>query len=556
MRDWAKLFEVDEAHDKLQADSEVHAKTRYGLALAWLACLATLVLRKPDTLLHAQFFAEDGSEWFSDAYNGDGSPLKPYASYLHLIPRSVAWLADALPCAYIPLAYNVTALALSSLACAWFALPHFRHVVRDDRLRICVCLLCAAWPGAFEILGSLTNLQWYLGCWAMLVCFMRWPRSAARCAALACAYFVVLLSAPTLLALAPVLAIRLLFDARARPYLCGLLAATIAYALYLSSNDASQRLSPEIGDEVSAIFLTVAVRVFGVAFIGVDELLDLEIGRNGAVALGVAAILAIAALLFLLRKKTRVLVLSSGFAACACAASLLFVHVRLLGHPEHALAWEERVYRVTWCLRFGALPSFALYVVSAMVLEQLRAFAGRPRARIAALVLLFGFAAVDNFRELWEMKRLDWKAHANRYDEARRSGRPVDFDAQINPMFRDPKLRWAPHTSLLDRVTRNLGADSTRRVEVETPFGLSFVPPKYWRRIRIGVGGEIGGRKLRFRILVDGGDGTRRVLADSEIDPGGTAQEVRAELGANCKMLQLEATSDEAKTGFYFEAIR
>ncbi len=38
-------------------------------AAAIVATAALLILRRPDAVLHAQFWAEDGVVWFADAYN-------------------------------------------------------------------------------------------------------------------------------------------------------------------------------------------------------------------------------------------------------------------------------------------------------------------------------------------------------------------------------------------------------------------------------------------------------------------------------------------------------
>ena len=56
-----------------------------------LIALAFLVIasRRPDAILNAQFFAEDGPVWFFDTYRLGALPalFLPQAGYLHLLQR-------------------------------------------------------------------------------------------------------------------------------------------------------------------------------------------------------------------------------------------------------------------------------------------------------------------------------------------------------------------------------------------------------------------------------------------------------------------------------------
>ena len=36
--------------------------------IIWLAAFLMIFSRRPDAILHAQFFAEDGKAWYADAY--------------------------------------------------------------------------------------------------------------------------------------------------------------------------------------------------------------------------------------------------------------------------------------------------------------------------------------------------------------------------------------------------------------------------------------------------------------------------------------------------------
>src|SRR5688500_19803875 len=68
-----------------------------------LGCAAILVWRRFDLVMNPQFWAEDSVIFFEQAYNAGWSVLwRPYAGYLHTIPRLVAGVAGQLDPLYAP----------------------------------------------------------------------------------------------------------------------------------------------------------------------------------------------------------------------------------------------------------------------------------------------------------------------------------------------------------------------------------------------------------------------------------------------------------------------
>jgi hypothetical protein len=123
-----------------------------------------LYLRRPDALDNPQFFAEDGVVFFHDQFLfGLREALWiPHGGYLLFIQRVTAWLGSYFPPVFAPKVYNVAALALSALCCAMFVLPVFRAVVRSDLLRfVSACLFAIALDSA-ELIGTITQIQWFL----------------------------------------------------------------------------------------------------------------------------------------------------------------------------------------------------------------------------------------------------------------------------------------------------------------------------------------------------------------------------------------------------------
>jgi hypothetical protein len=139
-----------------------------GLSFGWqvlvfLAALAAVFSRLPGTLLHPQFFAEDGWVWYQQAYNlGWLRPLLiTQAGCLQTLPRLVASVTLLFPMQWAPLIMNlsgavaqvlpVTAL-LSRRCTTWGPLP----------VRMLMGMIYIAIPNAPEVHIVLTNAMWHL----------------------------------------------------------------------------------------------------------------------------------------------------------------------------------------------------------------------------------------------------------------------------------------------------------------------------------------------------------------------------------------------------------
>jgi hypothetical protein len=140
--------------------------------------LIALFSRCPRMLTHAQFYAEDGTVWFTQAYN-DGwlrSLVLPQAGYLNLMPRLGAGLALLFPLQWAPLVMATVGLLIQSVpvpillsarARNWAPLP----------TRMLLAVIYVAIPNAREIHVVLTNAQWHLALAAALVAFSSSPRT-------------------------------------------------------------------------------------------------------------------------------------------------------------------------------------------------------------------------------------------------------------------------------------------------------------------------------------------------------------------------------------------
>lgn len=156
--------------DAKQATPLRYDRLRYlSLFVGCMLITWILYVRKPDAFLNPQFWAEDGTVFFLTAYrDGIAALFQPYSGYLHLLPRIIAWVADALPYRWTPAIYN-----LAGLIGTWAVVA----MLHSPRLRLpfplgysMVLVLVPHMTG--EIFVNLTNLQWSLSL-LLLLCVLQ-----------------------------------------------------------------------------------------------------------------------------------------------------------------------------------------------------------------------------------------------------------------------------------------------------------------------------------------------------------------------------------------------
>jgi hypothetical protein len=139
---------------------------------AFLAAFMIVVSRRPDAVLNAQFFAEDGVVWFRDAYHlGIHSLLVPQASYFHTLTRLIALSSLLVPFSLAPLVMNLGAIAVQILPVNIFLSSRFSHI--PTRVRLLASFVYLALPNTYEIDANITTLQWHLALLACLVLLAR-----------------------------------------------------------------------------------------------------------------------------------------------------------------------------------------------------------------------------------------------------------------------------------------------------------------------------------------------------------------------------------------------
>jgi len=128
----------------------------------WSVTILTVlivVLRKSDSLIHPQFWAEDGGLFFIEAerYGGWGQLFQSYEGYLHLLPRLIAALGAWLPLPLVPAFYAWNALAVTGVMAWWLQSPRVAVSVGGGMV---AALALAAVPHTGEVYLNICNLQW------------------------------------------------------------------------------------------------------------------------------------------------------------------------------------------------------------------------------------------------------------------------------------------------------------------------------------------------------------------------------------------------------------
>ena len=393
-----------------------------------LALAALLFLRRPDALLNPQFWAEDGNLFFAEQFYGQAWLFEPYAGYLTLIPRLVAKFADLFPVALAPLLYNLAALVLASGCCAWFALPCFRHLVRDDKLRILACLMIALMPAVGTILLNLSNIQWYLPLWCGLVCLMPFPRGKTRWALLL-VYLLFLFSSPLTFIFLPIWLLRAGFVRADRKASLTMVAVHGIYAIlikhWVSASARTYRAFHPLAAAINAAKL-VLTRVGIMGLLGPKFFAhSFSHQRYFLISMGVGCLIFAGAILWQARGQKRFLIQTGLFAYLVFSSVALFTLVRT-GNPP------EDLYFTGGGARYFFFGTALFYLWLLMALDRLRSDLW-VRAGIIGLIVWLGFSVKQHFSFVQTFQDLQWPRWAEGFEQARLSHARFPLDVPINP---------------------------------------------------------------------------------------------------------------------------
>jgi len=404
--------------------------------------VAVLIIgRRPQSFFNPQFWAEDGPVFYGPqlVHGAARTLFVPYAGYLQIVPRLTSVIAAHVPAQLAPVICSLVAYAIAIWACSIFVEDRFASVVRSRILRALVCCAFAAIPPAWELLGTITNVHWYLALAALLLLIGK-PRTGRQAAGntiwSASAIALCGLSAPETLIFAP-FAIRQFFLTRDRFALAvptAFLLALCVQALELVLDPLHQAPSVHLSIDTT-IFATIVAfvhRVFITAVFGRPASMFIASHSLDGLALLSALIFAVvAALLVQARARTRwpvfvLLMLAIALIAVAVdgrgGVAPLFTTLAAVDSPNGE--------------RYFFLPVEAFILAAAILVDDWES--PGTWAPTACFVALFLCGAIFNYR-VDRLPDMHWSSYAplvDKWKAAARHAQPSPaVSIPINPSW-------------------------------------------------------------------------------------------------------------------------
>ena len=235
------------------------------LVVTLIAC-AAVISRRQDAFTNAQFWAEDGSKWFVDAYrNGPLGALDlSFMGYFQTVSRLGPVAAAPFGVVYAPLIYNIVGLIVQIAPVPYFLSSRFDSVVPSFTARLAVCAVYILMPST-ELNVDVTTAPFHLVVLAFLVIVAAEPKHwyskvfdiviVALCG----------LSGPFAYLLAPIALVWLIV--RRRRFTAVLLAVLVAtIPIQLSAALTSPRFHETLGASLHNLVLIGADRVILAGF--------------------------------------------------------------------------------------------------------------------------------------------------------------------------------------------------------------------------------------------------------------------------------------------------
>jgi hypothetical protein len=381
--------------------------------IVFAAALIIIVLRRPDALLNPQFWAEDGTVFYAEAYHkGIIIPLlSQYGGYLDTFPRLVADLSQFFPLTWAPLIFNISAIIIKALPVVLLMSSRFSALLPDWRTRAFLSLLYLALPNSWEVNTGALHGKIYLALLAFMV--LSSPAAVGLMAFITDISITLLsgLSGPFCFILAPVSALFWFFRRDRRSFalfallcICALIQATAFFS------SASVRPPRSLGASPYLFFKILSEQVFLGALIGqagIQKLMAFPGLFRAAVIISATG--GLAACIYALLKASlqlRLLILYGFLLFCAALSS-----------PLVSLAGSQ------WPLlllpgvggRYWFIPMLAFICVLVWSLRKASSRLSKLLATAAFAIMIMGIILDWRYPPL---RDLDFKEHAHRFESA------------------------------------------------------------------------------------------------------------------------------------------
>ncbi|MFH0929742.1 MAG: hypothetical protein V1814_00635 [Candidatus Moraniibacteriota bacterium] len=296
--------------------------------LLFIFSAAIVVTKRPDVITNPQFYAEDGTFWFSEAYNNGSlhALLVPKQGYFQTISRIGAAVSQFLDLKYAPLSLNLIAILIQILPVLFLLSSRFDKIIPRYSLRILIALAYLLLPHARETHANLTNAQWRLAILMMLIIVSENPKTRLWKFFDSTALLIAGLSGPFGILIAPLFIVYEYFSKKRRYlYLFIVLGTGLIQIISSLLTLKGQRSDVPLGANILSFFKILSGNVFIASLIGSDLFGSLRhaiFWENGILPASIG-ILGLFMLFFVFFKSSNEMRLFLLFAAAIFIASLL-----------------------------------------------------------------------------------------------------------------------------------------------------------------------------------------------------------------------------------------
>lgn len=184
--------------------------------LLWIAILcitfAAIVLRRPDIILNAQPWAEDGVVWMQNIHNNGffSTIFLPQNGYYQTISKLAFWLGLSFGVEHAALIANVVAILIRCFMVIFLLSNRLRSI--NICYRISIAIYFILMPNIDEGYVNITNAHWYLSMYLMMILVAESPESKLGRIHDYVVLIIAALSGPFIVFIAPCLFIKRIYE--------------------------------------------------------------------------------------------------------------------------------------------------------------------------------------------------------------------------------------------------------------------------------------------------------------------------------------------------------
>jgi len=255
----------------------IKLRTLSSSSLMWcFACVvavtAILYWRRPDAFYNPQFWAEDGSRFFTGAFFiGARSLVIPLAGFFHTLARLVAWIGSWIPVRYAPHWYGAASWALLVSMISYIFSARFSL---SNRQKLLLGLALVATTADNEVFFNLANWATITSLFWLLLAASNEPQSQRQALFDIAVLILAGLNSPFVICLWPTFLLR--WWVRRTAHNGRLLALSLAVAVIQVWNMPTRITAGGIFPQLSSSFVDVLICRFGFMFLG-EQVYRLEL---------------------------------------------------------------------------------------------------------------------------------------------------------------------------------------------------------------------------------------------------------------------------------------